>query len=478
MNAVFLALWVRSMVLGCVGLGAIFAFRRSSASVRHAVAICAMGAILALPVLAAIVRPTTVAELPATVSVMVVPVTTSPSMAVRSARMPESLPDIPNPEPVNYLLAIWLAGVAIGLARMGYGLARLRGRIRKSVGVPVPAEVVVMADGEATVPMTAWWGKHRIFLPEDWQSWSDQQLDTALRHEQAHIRRGDWFTRIGGQLIGILFWPNPLVWLLHGKAKGLAEQAADDLVLSSGVAPWRYAQDLLQIARRAQAAAPAAAIAMADKAEVARRIEMVLEQNRPRRAVSPAGIFTIALAVTALAIPLASWAAQSAKTEPAAVSQGPETKIKGKSDEYVIVARVIKSGDHMVLKSNGKIFTSGRKDSIVIATLPEDSILTGIDNSKVVLSPTIVTRDGQPASIQFKTEKTGDLQILAVEPHSTADGKTLLVLSLDKLGGITVKPVKIKFGPKEEVVVFKPVSVKDPNGTVVILRAKKQPGKQ
>jgi beta-lactamase regulating signal transducer with metallopeptidase domain len=498
LSTFLLTVWARSLILGVFGLAAVALLRKRSASVRHAVAVSSLVAILALPFLGAIIRPQKVADLPPTVSMIVVPMATSPSLAARSSSYSETVRDTPSSDArAKAMLVLWLVGVGAGLIRVGRGLVALRSRIGKSETAPIAAHVPVLTHEDTTVPMTAWWGRHRIFLPLDWDIWPAEQLDTALRHEDAHIRRGDWFSRLGGQLVGVLFWPNPFALLLQQQAKRLAEQAADDLVIESGVAPWRYAQDLLQIARRAQAAAPMAAIQMADKAEVARRIEMVLEQNRTRRAVSPAGIFAIGLAVLALAIPMASWAVkptqgtvQAAPVKGSAIvgtvnfqkGEGAQPK---SNTSFIVTAKIYKSVNHVVLSPKTKAVPGSKADSMVIFTVPAGSDIPAITNIKegdLISAPTLRTLDGMPATISY--ELTGDVtvrDVLTVEPATAAGGKIVLKISYVRSGNfptnggkISIQPVSVKLASGDTILL---VNEGDPRtkryGIIVIVQAKK-----
>ena len=58
--------------------------------------------------------------------------------------------------------------------------------------------------------------------------------------------------------------------MIHRQAIGLAERAADDCVLEAGVAPSRYADDLLHVARNLQKPGPALSVPMVLRTDVGR----------------------------------------------------------------------------------------------------------------------------------------------------------------------------------------------------------------
>ena len=70
-----------------------------------------------------------------------------------------------------------------------------------------------------------------------------------LRHELAHIRRGDWAVLIAAELLRAVYWFNPLVWIACSRVRQESEYACDDAVLNAGVEGSEYATHLLDLAR-------------------------------------------------------------------------------------------------------------------------------------------------------------------------------------------------------------------------------------
>jgi|GEM_PF-5695895 len=315
MSGFLLSVLFRSAVLGLLGLVALWLLRGRSASVRHALAAGTLVAMLAVPVLSMTLKPREVGMLPVVVTAPLAPIVQPPSVAVRmatGARPWSPVPAVAEPDRryvAGVLLAgVWAMGASLLFTRILVGIGLLAGRVRRGRRELLAGSgVAVFTDAHTPVPMTAWLGRHVVLLPSAWTAWPTERLDTVLRHERAHVRRGDWFTQLAGQLACALLWPNPLVWVLSRRARDLSEQATDDLVLSSGVAPSRYAQDLLEIARETKTTFPALALPMAEKAEVVRRIEMVLNNKKRRGAITLPGIVAASLVLAGVSVPLASW---------------------------------------------------------------------------------------------------------------------------------------------------------------------------
>jgi len=299
---------LRNLAVGLIGLLAVLIARRQSASVRHAmVAIALLGTIL-VPMAGVLLPQHVMRVLPATEAVSQVTATkpgpfSSPAPIVHPAMTPIGVDEAPQSTP--WLPLAWAFGSLLLLARMLFGIATIE-TWRRS-GVPTPngcgrEEALVVP--KIQIPMTAWLGRHYIFLPEDWQTWSADRQDSVLAHERAHIQRGDWFLQVAGQLLCAALWFNPVQWLLNRELRQLSELAADDLALASGVVPSRYADDLLEIARKTTKGVPSMALAMAAKPHISRRIRMILNPNVSRRPIGRAGMAGLLAALILVSAPL------------------------------------------------------------------------------------------------------------------------------------------------------------------------------
>jgi soluble lytic murein transglycosylase-like protein len=117
-------------------------------------------------------------------------------------------------------------------ARAVYGIRSREVRRIGRVGIRV---------GEVATPMT--WGVLRpvILLPES------ARFDKAiLRHELAHVRRGDALVLALAEVTKALQWFNPLVWIAVKRLRAESERACDDAVVASGIAPAEVADRLVR----------------------------------------------------------------------------------------------------------------------------------------------------------------------------------------------------------------------------------------
>ncbi|MBE0646340.1 MAG: M56 family metallopeptidase [Bacteroidales bacterium] len=79
-----------------------------------------------------------------------------------------------------------------------------------------------------------------IFIREELSE--DEQLEAILRHEQVHIRQYHSFDLILAEILTIVLWFNPFVWLLQRSLKSLHEFLADEGVMKFGFRMREYQQ--------------------------------------------------------------------------------------------------------------------------------------------------------------------------------------------------------------------------------------------
>jgi TonB family protein len=102
-----------------------------------------------------------------------------------------------------------------------------------------------------TSDLLATWGflTPCVLLPAHASEWNEGRIRAALSHEFAHIRRGDWIAQLSSDILRVLFWFNPLFWMLCARLRREAEHASDDVVLGMGLSSTVYASHLLEIAK-------------------------------------------------------------------------------------------------------------------------------------------------------------------------------------------------------------------------------------
>ena len=284
-----------ALLLGAARVAA-WLLRRSTADVRHRLWMAALlgVAILALPV-----------KFPQPVSIGV-PVQFSVTT------LGGALPARVSAGAWPLWSAIWIAGMILALARLLAGVATVAFWTRRARRTnTVPTSQAMLSD-LASTPLT--WGVFRpvILFPACAAEWPADQLELALRHEQAHIARRDWLWQMLANAMNAVFWFHPLVWLANAELRREAESATDDMVLASGVDAADYAEQLVRVARFLSGPLPLAAVPMARSKILESRVREILDPLRRRGQASWAMRAAVAVFACACLAPLLALQEESA----------------------------------------------------------------------------------------------------------------------------------------------------------------------
>ena len=379
MIAYLIGLTVQVSALALAALVVVAASRHASAAVRHWVLSVAIVCAICLPVLQAVVpdwgaglvpapelrslagpsAPAAQAARPAPAGAAVEPARISLAHA-GSGLSVRSLAD--------WLPAIWLAGVAAGLGLLGAGLARLAWLASRARPVTDPAwlrladdiaselsirRLVTLLHTQHPSVLVAWgWRRPRILVPRDAMGWPPGDAAIALRHELAHIARGDWIVQLLAEGLRAVNWFNPLVWVLPARLRAESERACDDVVLRRGVDGPEYAERLLSMARALGAARrwPASyyASSMARQSSLERRVAAMLSSQISRSPVTARTRALVLCGALAVALPIAGLAvfAQSRTSYSGSVLDPASRAV---ADARIVLTNVETQAKHEVL---------------------------------------------------------------------------------------------------------------------------------
>jgi len=93
-----------------------------------------------------------------------------------------------------------------------------------------------------------------VMIPSHFGQYPPEQRQMMMIHELAHIRRRDTQWRTLLELIAIIFWFHPLVWLMLRRHDEQTEKACDDAVLHFNYPPAQYAETMLAATKPPQLA--------------------------------------------------------------------------------------------------------------------------------------------------------------------------------------------------------------------------------
>ncbi len=316
---------IRSSIVLLLGLGLRALLRRRSAALRHRVLATALFASASVAPLTLILPAWSMpAGRPPTAMVMAIEtVRASPAAPIETRTLPS---------PAQWAALVWSAGLVAGVVTLALGIRRLKRigarahrvgdskwtalvhRISRAYGLK--RSVVLLQTNEPTVLAT--WGLRpsRVLLPIHAREWTDDRAYTVLCHELAHIQRSDWLVQICAEIVRIVYWFNPLMWIACARLRFDSELACDDVVLGEGVAADSYAGHLLELARicRPPSRTWASAMLMARPSALERRITAMLKADVSRETPSRSAFAATIVMLLAVALPTAAY--RAAQTSP------------------------------------------------------------------------------------------------------------------------------------------------------------------
>ncbi len=217
------------------------------------------------------------------------PLDPEPSPAVTS-------PELRKPPPFTaigaLLCLIWLAVTTVFLARLAAARRQLS-RICRSAAEAERATRVTCREVASLLqiappdvrhspflssPCLAGLRRPVVLLPERLTRMS---LRDVLIHELAHLRRRDCHWRLLARLSNVVFFFQPLLWLLSRRLDATAEEICDDYVLHLGGDRREYAHRLLKIAAMSATPVAAAAVGIVSfRSTLARRVVRITDTSR------------------------------------------------------------------------------------------------------------------------------------------------------------------------------------------------------
>ncbi len=229
---------------------------------------------------------------------------------------------------VSHVVAwLWLAGAACFATIAAVRVARFYRRLRCTLPASERFQVMSREIGErfgvrrqpdiryvdAGGPLVCCLGRRpAILVPIDlFRHLDDEQASMILAHEMAHLCRRDHWVRFFELVVSVVYWWNPLVWIVRRLLHAAEEQCCDAWVRwAFPGSPRRYAEVVLLAADSINfVSQPQLASSFLRRHSLKARIEMILK-NRFAPRLSPRGKVLFCL-LALVALPLF---AQSAKS--------------------------------------------------------------------------------------------------------------------------------------------------------------------
>jgi len=141
----------------------------------------------------------------------------------------------------DWALLLFGAGVLVMLARMLMQLFSFRKIVNKATLISNDS-VKLYQVNQSIIPFSF---GNSIFINK--QQHNEQELEEIIRHEFVHIRQKHTIDIVWSELLCILNWYNPFVWLIRKSIRQNLEFIADHKVLQSGIDKKQYQYLLLKV---------------------------------------------------------------------------------------------------------------------------------------------------------------------------------------------------------------------------------------
>jgi TonB family protein len=250
-----------------------FMLRRASAAMRHLMWSLSMAASLLLPL-----------------GSLYVPRVAGSAFVIRTSAVGSALA---MPAKLNWLMAIYAAGVVVFLARLVLDVLAANRLVREARASSLPGVLIV---DRATVPFA--WGS--IVIPAGFE-----KREAVLAHEAAHLERGDMWTSLLARLACAVYWFHPLIWWANYRLRLEADRACDDAVLRHGFGDAGYAEDLVSVAANLGPAGGLVPGAVR-QSQVEMRVRHILASGVDRRKLGAVAACVAVLMCLAVVSPLAA----------------------------------------------------------------------------------------------------------------------------------------------------------------------------
>jgi TonB family protein len=310
-------------------------------------------ACLLLPAL----QPWRAATLPSPVPTNFVAVSSAAAVAAANPTLPAAVGSAWSWNEIA--LACLLAGVVARALWLAIGAGHLRRLRQSAVRVdPVPA---IVREVEALIGVGAdVYVSDRIAGPITFGVWrpvvivppSVLDMDAALQeaivaHELLHVRRRDWLSVIGEEVIRSVFWFHPAMWWLISRIQLSREHVVDETVIRLTASRDAYVEALLAVARAPMPAVPAPAPFFLRRHLLKKRVAQILQETTmtTRQLIASASISAVAVMAAAALVtrsfPLEAHTPPQEKRaiavtsgDPVQIVRGGENLLHGSRPEY------------------------------------------------------------------------------------------------------------------------------------------------
>jgi TonB family protein len=331
----------------------------------------------------------------------------------------------------NLLLWFYLAGLTLFLVRLVWQTLGILWKIRHVGYQNIDGAKVI--DWKTTTPFSFF---NVVFI--DIQEYSERELSNIIAHEKVHIRERHWIDLLIIELLAVLFWVNPVVWLYEKSIKQNHEYLADQGVLLAGYSPGQYQALLINQLMGVKVLGFAHNLNFSLNKK---RMEMMKKEKSPGASKMKLLLALPVIALLVFAFAKKEYAVLN-ETEPSVIiSQTHEQDLTIVNGVVLTSEKVPMEGANIVIQETTTGTITNEKGEFKIES-PSDATLVvsfiGYESRKVKISDSkksnleIVLKEGV-FNIEFP-EKTGDKMVNSPPPPpplKTKSGEEIMVVVED-----------------------------------------------
>ncbi len=340
------------------------------------------------------------------------------------------------------LLSVYLLGVGFMLFRSAYSLIKIKRLIAGGRHIPQKdgTTLVLVSDKEFS-PVS--WMKYIVMSEED----NSSTGEAILIHERAHIALGHSWDILFFDLMSILQWFNPAVWLLKIDLRALHEYEADEAVMRAGTDVREYQ---LLLVRKAVAAVRYPVANSLTHSTLKNRIKMMSSKRsslyRALKALYVIPLVAVSLIANAetkyeyvydesdkkITVPVDTVCAEGQTPETIYIVDGKiVASVEDVFVEEIESVVVINAGSEKAEEVKEKNGIKNPDASVIIISLKKDVEVSAKtrpavkDESVVKLLRYRKNSDADEVVLSAQTDKDGAVVDISVVPDETADVKEI-----------------------------------------------------
>ena len=242
------------------------------------------------------------------------------------------------------LRGLWLALGAWNLRRLRRAATRLEPvpAVVREAEARIGARADVYVSDRISGPITFGLIRPVVIVPPSVMTMDAALQEAIASHELLHVRRRDWLSVIGEEIVRTVFWFHPGIWWLIGRIQLSREHVVDEAVIRLTQSRDRYVEALLAVAKTGAPIALAPAPLFIRRRFLKKRVAQILQETTmtTRRLIASISVSASALAVAAVLV-VRAFPLQAQTPEPAARAYAFTT---ASSDSV----RITRGGEHLL----------------------------------------------------------------------------------------------------------------------------------